>query len=194
MSTISGVGSGYSFTSPLEMLKNELTKEVSSGTVASGDQDALSSALDSIDSSLKSARESDRSSGTRPSPDEMKSKVDDLIAAQVSSGALTSDQAEELKGVFQNAFASGPGGAGGPGGPGGPPPGGPGGPGGAGGPGGSDSASGASDSDDTSKSDLEKLLAEFLAKLKDSSSETSSYDGAGQTQSSVASLLFDYQA
>lgn len=184
MSAISGLSSNsYSFTSPLDLLKNELAKEVSSGAISSGDQDALSSALDSIDSSLQGARESDRASGVRPSPDEMKSKVDDLIEAQVSSGALTSDQAEELKGVFQNAFAGGPGGAGGPP-PGGPPPGGAGGPGG---------ASGSAESDDTSKSDLEKLLTEFLEKLKNNSSETSSYNGVGQTQNSVASLLFDYQ-
>jgi hypothetical protein len=37
----------------------------------------------------------------------MQSKIDDLIAAQVSDGNLTSDQATELKGVFAAAFANG---------------------------------------------------------------------------------------
>ncbi len=51
----------------------------------------------------------------------MKSKLDDLISQEVSSGKLTSDQATELQGVFKAAFAQGPearmattGGAGGP--------------------------------------------------------------------------------
>src|SRR5207247_10697018 len=100
--------------------QNELTKEVSAGSISTGDQDALSSALDSIDSSLQSQRDADRASGTRPSPGDLKSKVDDLIAAQVSDGKLTSDQASELKTVFQNACQNGPGGPGGAGGPGGP--------------------------------------------------------------------------
>lgn len=107
---------------PLQKLQQELQAELSSGKISSGDQDALSSALTDIDSSLQADRSS-QSSGSRPSPDEMKSKIDDLISAQVSSGKLTSDQATELQGVFQSAFADGgPGGAGGPKGAGGPPP------------------------------------------------------------------------
>ena len=160
---------------------------------------ALSSALDSVDSSLSSQRDADRASGTRPSPGDLKTKVDDLIASQVSDGKLTSDQATELKNVFQNAFANGPGGGGpggarGPGGPGGP--GGAGGPGGPGGPGGSDAASadGSSDTSSSSDTDLQKLLADFLSTLQNSTSQTSSYTGTGQTQSANASLLFDYQS
>src|SRR6476620_2258547 len=89
-------------------------------------QDALSSALSDIDSSLQAGRASDQASGTRPAPGDLKSKIDDLINGEVSSGKLTSDQATELQGVFKTAFANGPGDAGGPGGPGGaggPPPG-----------------------------------------------------------------------
>jgi hypothetical protein len=202
MTAISTVSSNqYAFTSPRDLLQNELTKEVSAGTISTGDQDALSSALDSIDSSLSSQRDADRASGTRPSPGDLKTKVDDLIAAQVSDGKLTSDQATELKNVFQNAFANGPGGAGGPHGPGGPGGagghGGPGGPGGAGAPGGSDAASadGSSDTSSTSSdTDLQKLLADFLSTLQNSTSQTSSYTGTGQTQSANASLLFDYQS
>src|SRR5437879_786865 len=198
MTAISTVSSNqYAFTSPPDLLQNELTKEVSAGTISTGDQDALSSALDSIDSSLSSQRDADRASGTRPSPGDLKTKVDDLIASQVSDGKLTSDQATELKNVFQNAFANGPGGGGpggarGPRGPGGP--GGAGGPGGPGGPGGSDAASadGSSDTSSSSDTDLQKLLADFLSTLQNSTSQTSSYTGTGQTQSANASLLFHY--
>ena len=45
-----------------------------------------------------------------PSPDEMKSKINDLIAGEVSSGKLTSAQGDELKNVFANTFKGGPGG------------------------------------------------------------------------------------
>jgi hypothetical protein len=84
----------------------------------------LSAALTDIDFAMQASRASDQASGTRPSPDQLKSKIDDLIAGEVSSGKLTSDQAAELQGIFKAAFANGPGGAGGrpPGGPGGPPP------------------------------------------------------------------------
>lgn len=180
MTAISTVSSNqYAFTSPRDLLQNELTKEVSAGTISSADQNALSSALDSIDSSLQSQRNS--GGGTGHSPGDLKAKVDDLIAKQVSDGKLTSDQATELKNVFQNAFAKGPGG----------------GPGGAGG---SDatSANGSSDTSSTSSTssatDLQKLLADFLSNLQNSSSQTSSYTGSGQTQSANAALLFNYQS
>ena len=64
--------------SPLDLLKSELSKEVSAGTISSSDQSALSSALDDIDSALKS-QGSSSSSSTPPSPDEMQSKIDNLI-------------------------------------------------------------------------------------------------------------------
>ena len=126
MSSISAA-SAQSYQSPLQKLQNELLSEVSSGVINSSDKDALSSALTDIDSAMQSSRASDQANGTRPSPDEMKSKIADLIESQVSSGKLTTDQATELQGIFKAAFANGPGGAGGG-------PGGPGGPGGAGGP------------------------------------------------------------
>ncbi|WP_204337720.1 hypothetical protein, partial [Klebsiella pneumoniae] len=67
----------------------------SSGQVNSGDQDALSSALDSIDQALTSERTSG-TPGQRLSPQDMKKKIDGLIDQQTSSGALTTDQANEL--------------------------------------------------------------------------------------------------
>src|SRR5439155_5602679 len=158
MTSISAAANNV-YQSPLQKLQAELQAEVTSGTIATSDQDALSSALTDIDSSLQSSRSSDQASGTRPSPDDLKSKIDDLIAGEVSSGKLTSDQATELQGVFKAAFANGPGGEGGPGGPGGPRgPGGPGGPGGGQGPqGGPPPADGSSASDGSSSSDTSSV-------------------------------------
>src|SRR5262245_12195734 len=158
MTSISSAGAAsHAFTSPRELLQNELQSEVSSGAISADDQDALSAALDDIDQTLRSQRS--QSGSARPSPDEMKSKIDDLIASEVQNGKLTSDQADELKNVFAKAFSHGPGGAGGPqGGPGGP-----GGPGGAGGscaPGGSGDASASSDS--SSSDQLNQILSDFL--------------------------------
>jgi hypothetical protein len=121
MTSISSVG--FQHQSPLATLQNELTSEVSSGTISSSDQSALSSALTDINSALQSD-----ASSSPPSPSDMESKIDGLIAQEVQNGKLTSDQATEVQNIFSNAFKGGHGGAGGPGGPGGPPPGGPGGP------------------------------------------------------------------
>ena len=112
MTSISAA-SASTYQSPLQKLQDELLSEVTSGAISSSDQDALSSALTDIDSAMQASRASDQASGTRPSPDDLKSKIDDLIAGEVSSGKLTSDQATELQGVFKAAFANGPGGAGG---------------------------------------------------------------------------------
>src|SRR5258707_6855201 len=106
MTSISAA-SAQSYQSPLQKLQNELLSEVNSGVIGSSDKDALSSALSDIDSSLQSSR----ASGTRPSPVHLKSKIEDLINGEVSSGKLTSDQATEWQGVFKAGFANGPGGA-----------------------------------------------------------------------------------
>ncbi|MBR1151800.1 hypothetical protein [Bradyrhizobium sp. JYMT SZCCT0428] len=194
MTSISAA-SAQSYQSPLQKLQNELLSEVNSGVISSSDKDALSAALTDIDSAMQSSRASDQASGTRPSPEEMKSKIDDLIESQVSSGKLTSEQATELQGVFKAAFANGPGGAG---------PGGPGGPGGAGGPppGGPPPAEGASSSDDSSSSttSLDDILKQFLQTLQESlSASSSSYSATGSSSTSSASasfsaLLIDYRS
>src|SRR5258708_39243370 len=106
MTSISAISSS-NYQSPLQKLQDELQAEIKSGTISSSDQDALSSALTDIDSSLQSSRASDSAGGTRPSPGDLKSKIDDLIAGEGSSGKLTSDQATELQGVFNAAFANG---------------------------------------------------------------------------------------
>ena len=113
MTSISAA-SAQTYQSPLQKLQDELLSEVKSGAIKSSDQDALASALTDIDSAMQASRASDQASGTRPSPADLKSKIDDLINGEVSSGKLTSDQATELQGIFKAAFANGPGGAGGP--------------------------------------------------------------------------------
>ena len=198
MTSISAA-SGQTCQSPIQKLQDELLSEVKSGAVKSSDQDALASALTDIDSAMQASRASDQASGTRPSHADMKSKLDDLIAGEVSSGKLTSDQATELQSVFKAAFANGPGGAGGPGGPGGaggPPPGGHGGP---------PPADDASSSDDTSSSSssstsIDDILKQFLQSLQESlsASSSTSYGATGTTSgsssASFSALLIDYQS
>ena len=115
MTSISALSS-TSYQSPLQKLQDELQSEVNSGAISSSDQSALSSALNDINSSLQSGQADASSGSTNSSPGDLKSKIDSLIANEVSSGKLTSDQATELQGVFKQAFAQGPGAAGAPGG------------------------------------------------------------------------------
>jgi hypothetical protein len=187
MTSISAA-SAQTYQSPLQKLQDELLSEVKSGAVKSSDQDALASALTDIDSALQASRASDQANGTRPSHTDLKSKLDDLIAGEVSSGKLTSDQATELQGVFKAAFAKGPGG---PGGAGGPPPGGP------------PPSGDASSSDETSSSSstsIDDILKQFLQSLQESLSASSStpYGATGTTSSSstasFSALLIDYQS
>ncbi|MHC2610909.1 hypothetical protein ACVMGF_001982 [Bradyrhizobium diazoefficiens] len=85
MTSISAASAG-TYQSPLQRLQQELQSEVSAGTISSSDQSALSTALTDIDTALQQSRSSDQSSGTRPSKDDMKSKIDDLISNEVSNG------------------------------------------------------------------------------------------------------------
>src|ERR1700761_2745147 len=192
MTSISSL-SNTNYQSPLQLLQNELQSQVGAGTVSSSDQSALSSALTNIDSDLKSG--SSQSSGTQSSPGDVKSKINDLIQNEVTSGNLTSAQATELQGVFKAAFSNGPGGAGGPGGPGGaggPPPGGPP-PGGGGGP----QGGGGSASTSSTDSDAASLLQQFLQSLQSSQSSSSTYGSNGSnstsndSSSSLSALLVD---
>jgi hypothetical protein len=202
MTSISAA-SAQSYQSPLQKLQDELLSEVNSGVIGSSDKDALSSALTDIDSSLQSGRASDQASGTKPSPDDLKSKIDDLINGEVSSGKLTSDQATQLQGIFKAALANGPGGADGAGGTGGP--GGAGGAhghhGGHGGPPPSDSSSSTDGSNSSSTSSADDILQQFLQSLQDSLSASSSttYSATGSasassnSSASFSALLIDYQ-
>lgn len=180
MTSISAA-SHNTFQSPLQRLQDELQSEVKSGAISSSDQDALSAALTDIDSAMQASRSSDQAGGTRPSPDDLKSKIDDLINGQVSSGKLTSDQATELQGLFKEAFAHGPGGAGGS------PP--------------SDGASSTDSSDSSSgTSSINDILQQFLESLQQSlsSSASTSYGSTGGSgngsKGSFTALLIDYQS
>ncbi len=185
--TAISAASGSTYQSPLQRLQDELQSEVNSGAVGSADQDSLSSALTDIDTSMQAGRASDQAGGTPPSSDEMKSKLDDLINQEVSSGKLTSDQATELQGVFKAAFAQGSGGAHGHhGGAGGPPP--------------SDAATSTDDAS-TPANSVSDVLQQFLQSLQDSlsTSASSSYNSAGSAStsangSSLSALLVDYQS
>ncbi len=194
MTSISAA-SAQTYQSPLQKLQDELLSEVKSGAISSSDKDALSAALTDIDSAIQASRAGDQASGTRPSPTDLKSKIDDLINGEVSSGKLTSDQATELQGVFKAAFANGPGGAGGPGGPrgaGGPPPGGP--------PPSGDTSSSDDTSSSTTSTSIDDILKQFLQSLQESlsSSSSTSYGATGTTSSSssasFSALLIDYQS
>ncbi len=107
MTSISAT-SGSAYLSPLQQLQAELQSEVNSGAISSSDQSALSAALTDINSSLQAGSASNPGGGTNSPPGDLKTKIDNLIAGEVSSGKLTSAQATELQGVFQAAFAGGP--------------------------------------------------------------------------------------
>jgi len=94
--------------SPRAQMDARIASATSAGNISSTDQKALSTALDSIDTSLSST------TGTAGGKDGMKGRIDSLIQGQVDSGALTGDQASELQSFFaQSAPADGgPGGAG----------------------------------------------------------------------------------
>lgn len=187
--TISSSSYGAQRLSPRDMLQNALSTQVASGKIDASDQGALSAALDSIDSSMRAERGSFSSTRTAPpSPDEARSKIDSLINDQVSSGALTSDQADELKQLFSDTFVQGPGGGRGP--HGGPPPGPP--------PGEGESGNGTTSfTITTDDSSVSQALQDFLKQLQDKLG--SGYSSSGQsstssTSSTQASLLFDISA
>ena len=175
MTSISSTFAAQSF-SPLSRLQDELTSEVSSGAISSSDQNALSAALTDIDSQMKSQMQS-AGNGQPPSPTDMQSKINDLISGEVTSGKLTSAQADELKNVFAKAFQGGAGG---------PPPG----VGGAGGDG-----SGDSNATSSTSSDASKLLQDFLKLMKDSQGSSSGYGTDGNSLAAqIQSLIVNYQA
>ncbi|MBC7576498.1 MAG: hypothetical protein H7312_03945 [Tardiphaga sp.] len=189
MTSISAASSS-SYQTPLQKLQQELQAEITSGKISTADQDALSSALTDIDSSLQAGKSGQSGTSAKASPDDLKSKINDLIAGEVSSGKLTADQATELQGVFKSAFAGGANGARGAGGPppGGPPP-----------SDGTTSADSAS-STDSSTTDANDILQKFIASLQQSQATSSSslYSANGtssasaSSQASYSALLIDY--
>ena len=184
MTTISSQMTSATRESPLTRLQKEVRSEASAGTLSSTDASALNSALTSIDQSLKSGS---TTSSSKPSGEDMKARIDGLIADQVKAGTLTSDQADALKKVFEAAKPSG--GAKGAGGP--PPAGGAGGPPPAGGDGdgdADDTGTASTTSSSSSSSDAATLLKEFLENLK-STSSSSSYGATGSSTLATSSAL-----
>jgi hypothetical protein len=178
--TISSSSFGSQRLSPRDLLQNSLTSQVASGKIDGADKDALSAALDTIDSAMRAERGSFSSARTAPpSPDQAKAKVDGLIDAQVESGSLTSEQADGLKQLFADTFANGPGG------PGGPPPGPP--------PGGGEDGTTTSLTITSDDADVTRALQDFLKQLQEKLG--SGYSASGQSSgSSGSSVLFDISA
>lgn len=160
--------------SPRDRLQTELQSAIAAGEISSTDGSALSSALDSIDTTLRGERSSSGQRTAPPSPEEMKEKISGLIQEQVDAGSLTEDQAAALEDVFESAFAGGPGGAKGAGGP--PPP-----------PSDEMSAMGSSGETDM-LADLLKQLQEALKSKQDygSNGSSTSTDSAGLVLDMIA--------
>ncbi|UWU70909.1 hypothetical protein [Bradyrhizobium sp. NC92] len=179
MTSITAASTG-SHLSLLQRLQQQLQSQVSAGAISSSDQSALSTALTDIDEALQQSRASDRSSGTRPSKEAMQSKLDDLISKEVSNGTLTSEQAEELKSVFQSTSASGPDGAGDP----------------SPDDNSSDSSTTGSAGSTSADATTKDILQQFLKALQQSQSSASSYgaNGSSTGNSSLSALLIDYES
>jgi hypothetical protein len=206
MSSISAT-SNSNYLTPQQLLQDELQQEISSGAISSSDGNALSSALNDIGSALQSGSTDGAAAAGNTSPGDIQSKVNSLIANEVSSGKLTQQQATELQGLFQNAFGgngsgnsqssqnaiqagalsavgpvgavSGSGASGGGSGTGGVHHGHGGGHGGHGGSGNSSSSNTASSSSDASSAN--QILQQFLQSLQSSSSSASTYTASGST-------------
>jgi hypothetical protein len=158
----------------------------------SGWRQSKAVALTDIGSSLQNGQASG-SASANSSPGDLKSKIEALIAGQVSGGELPSDQATELQGVFKATFADGSSGPpsvdgahhGHHGGHGGPPP--------------TDNSS-TTDSTNTASS-ADDVLQQFLQSLQNSlsASSSSSYSATGSSgpgnrdSSSLSALLINYQ-
>ncbi|WP_342360080.1 hypothetical protein [Terrarubrum flagellatum] len=97
--------SAFAQYSPLSRLQAQLSSDITAGSIKASDQTALSAALQSIDASLQADRASQSASSSAPDKSGFQSKIDSLIQSQVDSGALTSDQATELKKVFSETFS-----------------------------------------------------------------------------------------
>ena len=106
MTSISTSMSRAAMMSPNDRMKLQLQSAVSAGTVKASDQTALSSALDDIDTAIRSSGASQAGSA----PTDMKTRVDSLIDKEVTDGKLSDEQASELKELFAQAAPQGPGG------------------------------------------------------------------------------------
>lgn len=157
---------------------NQLPDVRARGTL-SADEVALSSALDDIDRSLNGAGTDGRANNAVTlSPDDLRSKISDLISDEVKNGKLSNDQATDLQSMLDDAFDGGP-----------------------------TDLSFSDDSDDdllgqrefatdfSAAKDTSTLLQDFLKSAGDQDSQ-SNYDAAGSssTVSSRGALLLNYKA
>ncbi len=145
-----------SISSMSQRMDARIAAAASAGTISADDRDALRGALGAIDTSLASDHPEGGAGG-------MKGRIDGLIDAQTKSGALTDDQAAELR----RFFAQGP-----DGGPGDPPP------------SRDDTADGA-DGTPISEAAARRLdaMSAFLQKLRDAAaSGATTYDGNAGTR------------
>ena len=179
---------------------SEIDSEASAGTISSTDATALTSALAAIDANLKSGGSATDSasapSGSTPTarldPSAMQDKIDGLIADQVSSGTLTSDQATTLKSLFAQGDKHDGGAVAGAGGRlSGPPPGGP--PSGGGTLG---TSPGSAASDTTSTTSTSDLLAGFIKQLQATQTSGAGYasSGSASVRSNASAIVLDFQS
>jgi hypothetical protein len=184
---------------PKTQMSDTISSALSAGTLSGTDATALTNALSSIDSSLSADRTASSSTTTpaKLDPSSMKDRIDSLISDQVSSGALTSDQATELTNLFSSHgqstqtsdAASDDGGLSGVG---GPPPGPP--PGASGSGGTTDRASSAAPRGSSGAS-TDDLLSTFIQQLQSSQSGSAGYGAGGtNTGTNISALLFDFQS
>jgi hypothetical protein len=178
---------------PKQRLLDRISAQQQAGSLSATDASALTSAVQDIDQAMSGASGTSGSSGTRLDPAQARSRMDDLIGAEVTKGTLTSDQATTLKSLLSSQKGGGHGGERGVGGAGGPPPGPP--PAGAADAGGAtEAASTDATSTTTSASDL---LADFLKQLQDAQAQTqaSGYGASGSSATPKGSqaAVFDFK-
>ncbi|UHC15717.1 hypothetical protein LRS73_24970 [Methylobacterium currus] len=172
---------------PKQRLLDQISAQQQAGSLSDTDASALTSAVQDIDQAISGT--SGTRGGTRLDPAQARSRMDDLIGAEVTKGALTSDQATTLKSLLSSQKGGGrDGDRGGVGGAGGPPPGPP--------PSGGADAAGSTDTA-SATTDASDLLASFLKQVQDSQAQTqaSGYgaSGSGSTTKGSQAAVFDFR-
>ncbi|SFV17265.1 hypothetical protein SAMN02799631_06687 [Methylobacterium sp. 174MFSha1.1] len=171
-----------------QRLLDQISAQAQAGSLSATDASALTSAVQDIDQAMSSASGTSGTSGARLDPAQAKSRMDDLIGAEVTKGTLTSDQATTLKSLLSSQRGGGQGGdRGGVGGAGGPPPGPP--------PAGAADATDATSATDAASS-ASDLLAGFLKQLQATQAQcqASGYGASGSTGTPKGSqaAVFDF--
>ncbi|MET7242768.1 hypothetical protein ABZT49_05325 [Methylobacterium sp. EM32] len=174
-----------------QRLLDRISAQAQAGSLSATDASALTSAVQDIDQAMSGASGTSGTGGARLDPAQAKSRMDDLIGAEVAKGTLTSDQATTLKSLLSSQRGGGQGGdRGGVGGAGGPPPGPP--------PAGAADATGSTDaaSATDAASSASDLLAGFLKQLQatQAQSQASGYGASGGTGTPTGSqaAVFDF--